>query len=50
MMSSNAGRQIGTVTRKKCRYSGAFSDKAAASNSPSSWRKAVVAVICAVVR
>jgi len=49
-MSSSAGRQIGTVTRRKCLYSGAFSDSAAASNSPSSWRSAVVAVICAVVR
>ncbi|MNO00009.1 hypothetical protein D3C81_2198000 [compost metagenome] len=50
MMSSSAGRQIGTVTRRKCRYSGALSDSAAASNSPSSWRRAVVAVMLAVVR
>ncbi|MNN41328.1 hypothetical protein D3C81_1554420 [compost metagenome] len=50
MMSSSAGRQIGTVTRTKCLYNGDLSDSAAASNSPSSWRNAVVAVICAVVR
>ncbi|MDT4837578.1 hypothetical protein FQZ97_713140 [compost metagenome] len=49
-MSSSAGKQIGRVTRKKWRSSGTLSDSAAASNSPSSWRRAALAVICAVVR